>query len=287
MKKPVVWIFICIFLITIIAIPFIIDWWIIGNDFSSNISNSDWVGFLGGYIGAILGAVFSMVGIAWTIKFTREQNRADRELQVRPCFDIRYRNVEHFCYTNTWLGYLEINAWDMGSDNNENNNNAGHVGAGLLYLRNVGNGPATNINFEVYVENIKTQYTARYTNQNTKVTTNSVLQNKTAELSIDIMNKRQAPKKEDFVWHDGEVFPDFSMIKAPIPDPFTMRLVLSYTDLMSNHFHQELVFDARYGMEYEKGVDARYNCELHLKEIGAPKITNNQKMSIAKRKEKH
>lgn len=252
MKKPVVWIFICIFLITIIAIPFIIDWWIIGNDFSSNISNSDWVGFLGGYIGAILGAVFSMVGIAWTIKFTREQNRADRELQVRPCFDIRYRNVEHFCDTNTWLGYLEINAWDTGSDNNENNNNAGHVGAGLLYLRNVGNGPATNINFEVCLENAKTEYSAYYTNQNTKVTTNSVLQNETAELSIDIMNKRQAPKKEDFVWQDGKVFPDFNIINARIPDPFTIRLALSYTDLMSNCFKQELFFDAHYSMEYKK-----------------------------------
>ena len=90
MKKTHIYLFVVVFFILCIGIPLFIDWIIIGNKFPSNIINSDWVSFLGGYIGAILGALFSLIGIAWTIKFTREQNRSDRELQIRPYFDIRY-----------------------------------------------------------------------------------------------------------------------------------------------------------------------------------------------------
>lgn len=70
--------------------PLVIDWLIIGNSFPSNVSNSDWVGFLGGYIGAIIGAVVSLIGIIITIRYTNEQNKMDRELQVRPYCSIRY-----------------------------------------------------------------------------------------------------------------------------------------------------------------------------------------------------
>ena len=286
MKKSTVWIGVVAFAFLVIVMPFILDWFIIGNEFPSNISNSDWVSFYGGYIGAILGAMFSLVGIAWTIKFTREQNRSDRELQIRPYFDIRYLDVERFCHTKSWLGYVMINTWDANVEN-KTSEAPNDVGAGLLYLKNVGNGPATNINFEVFVENIQAEYRARYTNQNTKVTTNSVLQGSTAELSIDITNSRQAPKKDDFVWQDNEMFATYDVCKFKIPESFSIKLILSYSDLMSNRFSQELNFDVRYGMQYGKDKDGRYHCELHLKEIGDPKILKNKKASFAKQKEKH
>ena len=276
MKKSTLWIGVTTFALLVVGLPFILDWCIIGNEFPSNISNSDWIAFYGGYIGAMLGAMVSLIGIAWTIKFTREQNRSDRELQIRPYFDIRYLDVEQFCHTNSWLGYIMINTWDTNIEN-ENCEISNQVGTGLLYLKNVGNGPATNINFEVFVENIKAEYEARYTNQNTKVTTNSVLQGATSELSIDITNSRQAPKKEDFTWQDDEMFATYNMCKFKIPDPFSIKLILSYSDLMSNRFSQELNFDVRYEMMYKKGEDGRYHCDLHLKEIGAPKILKNKK----------
>ena len=286
MKKSTIWIAAVVFILLVIGVPFILDWCIIGNEVPSNISNSDWVAFYGGYIGAILGAMFSLIGIAWTIKFTREQNRSDRELQIRPYFDIRYLDVEQFCHTDSWLGYVMINTWDTDVDD-KNGECPNPVGAGLLYLKNVGNGPATNINFEVFVENIKAEYSARYTNQNTKVTTNSVLQSNTAELSIDITNSRQAPKKEDFVWQDNGTFATYDVRKFKIPEPFSIKLILLYSDLMSNRFSQELNFDVRYAMQYGKDKDGSYHCELHLKEIGDPKILKNKKTPFAKRKEKH
>ena len=269
--------FIIVSVIAVIALPLAIDWLIIGNNFPSNISNSDWVGFFGGYIGSILGCVISLVGILWTINFTREQNRADRELQIRPFFDIRYIDVEKFCFTKSWLGYIMISSWDKNSEESEQPD-SGQVGTGLLYLKNVGNGPATNINFQVEVENIESEYSARFTNKNTKVTTNSILPNETAELSVDITNSRKAPKKDDFVWDDDSPFATFDVSKFKMPEPFVIKLKLSYNDLMLNQFEQELLFDARYGMSYKKDEDAHYHCELHLKQIGVPTINRTEKM---------
>lgn len=275
MSKKIWWLVACAILI-VVLLPLGIDWLIIGNNFPSNISNSDWVGFFGGYIGAILGCVISLIGILWTINFTREQNRADRELQIRPFFDIRYLDVEQFCCTKNWLGYVTISTWDK-DGNDSDTPNAGPVGAGLLYLKNVGSGPATNLNFQVEIENIKCEYNARYTNQNTKVTTNAILPGGTAELSIDITNSREAPKKEDFVWSEDSPFADYDMAKFKIPERFTIKLRLCYADLMANHFTQELVFNVYYYMKSARGEDAQYRCELHLDQIGIPLITRAKK----------
>lgn len=62
-------------IVIFISAPLIIDYCIIGNNFPSNIDNSDWVSFWGSYIGAFA----TLIGIWWTIKFTREQAIKDRE----------------------------------------------------------------------------------------------------------------------------------------------------------------------------------------------------------------
>lgn len=266
-----IWLILACSLLVVILLPLAIDWLIIGNSFPSNITNSDWVGFLGGYIGAIVGCVISLLGILWTINFTREQNRADRELQIRPFFDIRYLDVKQFCHTKNWLGYVMINTWDEDS-NDSDKPDSGQVGAGLLYLKNVGNGPATNISFQIEIENIQSEYKAYFTNKNTKVTTNSILPNETAELSIDITNSREPPKNEDLVWDDNFPIVTYDPKKFKIPERFVIRLKLHYADLMSNLFEQELVFDVSYYMKTSKEEDAQYRCELYLKQIGVPKI---------------
>lgn len=52
---------IIVFIVILALIPFVMDWIIIGSNFPSNINNSDWVGFLGSYIGAVLGDRKSVV----------------------------------------------------------------------------------------------------------------------------------------------------------------------------------------------------------------------------------
>ncbi len=158
------WFFIVSSIIVVVALPSIMDWLIIGNSFPSNISNSDWVGFFGGYIGALIGSIISLLGILWTIKFTREQNRADRELQIRLYLDIRYvPSTNKLVEKASWLGYVMINEY------NNNEAELQETERELLYLKNIGNGPATNINVDVLVENIKVEYRAKFNNQNTQV----------------------------------------------------------------------------------------------------------------------
>lgn len=83
-QKPRLWLWIAIGVLVIVLVPLAMDWLIIGNNFPTNIDNADWVGFFGGYIGAIVGAIVSLVGIVITIRHTSQENRRDRELQIRP-----------------------------------------------------------------------------------------------------------------------------------------------------------------------------------------------------------
>lgn len=62
------------------------------------------------------------------------------------------------------------------------------VERGLLYLKNIGNGPATNINVLIQVENIKVRYKARFNNQNSNVTANSIRQGEESAISFIITN---------------------------------------------------------------------------------------------------
>lgn len=263
MKKNFWW-YIIGSIAAVIALPLVIDWFIIGNKFPSNISNSDWVGFFGGYIGALIGSVISLLGILWTINFTREQNRADRELQIRPYFDIRYTpSINKISGNTSWLGYVMINEYD------DNQADSQDVERGLLYLKNVGNGPATNVDISVTVENIKVKYRARFTNQNTKVSSNSVRQGEESAISFIITNNRIAPSKDDLVWDESGIA-DCNTAKFQIPSPYNIVILLQYNDLLGNTFIQQLKFNATYGMQYDRECGGRYHCDLYLAEKGIP-----------------
>lgn len=259
------WPFIIGSLIIIILLPLIIDWLVIGNDFPSNISNTDWVGFFGGYVGALIGSIVSLFGILWTINFTREQNRADRELQIRPYLDIRCVPFSNkIAEKVSWLGYVTINEY------NNNEAELQDVGRGLLYLKNVGNGPATNIDIEVFVENIKVKHSARFNNQNTKVTSNSIQQGEESTISFMILNNGIAPSKDELIWDKEYGIASWDHTKFQIPCAYNIRIILSYNDLLGNRFTQELKFNTTYGMNYDKENGGRYCCDLHLVEIGVP-----------------
>lgn len=105
MRKSLI-IYVTISVAIILLLPVAMDWLIIGNSIPSNISNSDWVAFLGSYIGAILGAVVSLVGIIITIQYTNKQNQLERELQVRPYCVVRYVPQGKLTETTNILGEL-------------------------------------------------------------------------------------------------------------------------------------------------------------------------------------
>ncbi|WP_051560443.1 hypothetical protein [Clostridium beijerinckii] len=67
-----------------IKIPLLIDNYVFGSGHLSNIENKDWAGFLGSYVGAILGGIITLVGVGITINFTRAQANEDRRLSIAP-----------------------------------------------------------------------------------------------------------------------------------------------------------------------------------------------------------
>lgn len=90
--KSILSIILLLCFICVALFPFLMDRFIIGNNIPSNISNPDWVGFLGSYVSAIIGASISMLGIALTIRFTKRENDKERELQR--LFDQRSQDKE-------------------------------------------------------------------------------------------------------------------------------------------------------------------------------------------------
>lgn len=73
MKRIYFWLVIFISIVIVILTPLVIDWLIGANDIHSNISNSAWVSFLGGYSGSIVAALVSVLGIVVTIRLTKAQ----------------------------------------------------------------------------------------------------------------------------------------------------------------------------------------------------------------------
>lgn len=128
-------------IILFISVPLFIDHCIIGNKFPSNIENSDWVSFLGNYIGAFS----TLIGIWWTIRFTREQAKKDRELakeqaleerrfQNEPKLLVNLENKIQTCIKEN----VELHLY---YDGDKDNNNI----IIFLLLKNIGLGPAINI----------------------------------------------------------------------------------------------------------------------------------------------
>jgi hypothetical protein len=77
-KGWLLWSVISVFII--VGFPFFMDKFIIGSDVSSNITNSEWVSFLGSYVGSLLGGITSIVGIIITIEYTKKETSDERKI---------------------------------------------------------------------------------------------------------------------------------------------------------------------------------------------------------------
>lgn len=246
----------------IIALPLAIDWLIIGNSFPSHITNSDWVGFLGGYVGAVISGMLSLVGISWTIRYTREQNRKDRELQIRPALDAWFVSTKQFSRGKSWLGYVSVELRDNCCQEIKT------VGSGLLYLKNVGNGPAMNVIAEATIVESKRPNDVYFVNQNAHVTITSIRPGEEASISIAVKDSIYKPKPELLSWMKNtearsSVFPE-----RITPPSFILKVLIKYSDLLNNHIEQELVFKACYVAHCEKLTQTdSYICELNLEHI--------------------
>lgn len=262
------WVLIVGAVIVVVILPLVIDRLIIGNSFPSNISNSDWVGFLGGYIGSIMGCIISLVGILWTINFTRAQNRADRELQIKPFLDIRYRDTQKIDDGFNQLGYMMINIKEVDDDKML------MIGSGDLLIKNIGNGAAVNFTVSYFVYSDAEKYWLKYVNSRETVTTNTVKPDETAKITFEIQSSRRGPTAEEL--RDGEEEGSFVFDESyRLPTPFSVRIVLTYCDLLSNQYRQVLLFNAQFPLNERLRIGTRIPCFLTLQHTAPPQMVHS------------
>lgn len=259
-------------LIVLSLVPLAFDWLIIGNSIPSNVSNSDWIGFLGSYFGGLFGGVFSLIGIACTIRFTQEQNKKDREIQARPFFDIIPKYEKKPVYTKKWLGYISVSI--RRGDVNESY----PTGSLLLNFKNIGNGSATNLSFDVTTDQIVDEHNAFFSNNNTKVTTNSLRTGEDADLSVDILTNYIMPDLgyQTVVDEDGNEHTFANIDIKAFPRNVGISVIIKYDDILGNHFQQRISLKASFCMN-DKG--RTFSCDIHVSHIEAPSLVSKKEMN--------
>lgn len=268
MRKKTISIIILISILLIIGLPIALDWLIIGNKFPSNIEKSDWVGFFGGYIGALIGAIVSIAGIIITILYTNEQNKKDRELQVRPYCSIRYVHDNKLVGTNKIIAELPI-----GCEPKKNN---GPKYTSIIYIKNIGLGPAVEFDFNIdKIDDGREHYPIlMQRNADTSNRSVNLLQpGEEAAFPIYIFFNFDKITEADFL--DLGKFEMFRYtVKHEVMQKyknFNIVIHIKYNDLFMNTYYQKIILSSNMhigGKMDEKQAD--YLCDINLKEITTP-----------------
>lgn len=268
--KHIIILVVIISLMLIIGLPFVIDWFIIGSEFLSNIENSDWVGFLGGYIGSIIGAVFSLAGIIITIRYTNDQNKKDRELQVRPYCAIRYVNDDKLVGTDRIIAEIPIGC--------ESDTNKGDRYTGIIYVKNIGLGSAIEFNINTDMDKIddgQEQYLILM-QQNVEKSNrlvNLLQPGEEAAIIIHVYFDFDRITKDDFV-DFGEREISMSSLKPEVIfkyKPFDIIINMKYHDLFMNTYYQKIILSSNISIcGNEKKKQVSYEGKINLKEATIP-----------------
>lgn len=269
MKKKYIVLIIGISVAIVFTIPIIIDWLIIGNSITSNVSNSDWVGFLGGYIGSLIGSAVSLIGIIITIRYTSEQNKKDRELQIRPYCSIRYVHDDHIFGTDKIIGQLPI-----GCEPQENN---GPRYTGIIYIKNIGLGPAVEFNFNMdKIDDGRKHYQIlmQRNSETANHATNLLQPGEEAALPLYIFFNFDPITEDDFYETDEDSLCKYA-VKANISwkyKNFDIIIHVKYHDMYQNTYYQKisLCSNMYVGGDFDH-KKASYQCDIKLKEITVPK----------------
>ena len=83
-------------IVAVFMIPLALDILIFSNTYPSKVSNDGWAGFLGGYIGAIIGAFTTLIAILLEQKYNKEQRFQDEIRTIRPYLCIQDFSQEAF-----------------------------------------------------------------------------------------------------------------------------------------------------------------------------------------------
>lgn len=254
-----------IILILLVTIsPLLMDWIILGNKVPSNLSNAEWANFFGSYIGAIIGSVFSLLGIVITIIFTNAQNKKDRELQIRPYLDISYCETESLIKTSKSLGHILYSC-----DSSEPKE---PFICGLLILKNIGIGTMTNFTMRYEADDKRQHFPVLLQSHTGDVRTNYLQSGEEISIPIYIALNFDPISKEDCFIENGQKKVSLNVLKKY--QTFKLYVDISYTDILQDKYCQHIVFQSRIGAEIGPNDDVgKYRCGLYIDSISTPQKT--------------
>lgn len=129
----------------IIGFPIFMDKFIVGSDVSSNITNSEWVSFLGSYVGSLFGGVTSIVGIIMTIEYTKKETSDEREIAEKRLKEDRRLSKAPFIIASLNNDFdAPLKNRTTISIKNYSPEEVGSRGIGKISLTNIGNGVMLN-----------------------------------------------------------------------------------------------------------------------------------------------
>ena len=247
-KYPVL--LICLVIVLIILIPIGIDHLIIGNGIYSNISNSDWVSFLGSYIGSLIGAGVSVVGIFMTIKFSEKQSKNDREFMIEMNREERRLSISPLLICQTDNNIHKFDSSFISSLDGEKSNTPFNV---LIVITNVGIGDAVDFELSFISYNEEDMRQSLVSNYFKKDTSMRVL----VDLSIYLLEM-----PEDIDDH-LEKQPEGRLLEYAVPEKYNHRggnikMEIKYKDLIGNAYSQEMNLSIRTGFQRITGVDKHW-----------------------------
>ena len=257
----------CIYLLlitTIILIPIAIDKLIIANNYTSNISNEDWVSFLGSYCGAIISAIATVIGIFITIEYTRKEAQRDRDLALKQERENRRLQIAPYLkYTQCKTLFKEthdINILYVPDDNDNTFINT------TILIKNVGIGPVVNIGIT----------SLKFNDSELGYTLSSqgiIEKNEEVKMLIDFRFRLDTIDQKELIRN-----PKGCICKYSVPNKYQrggkLELLIEYNDLLENTYKQRMIINLSIGFEADKNEEQWKYSEpsLSLADIGKMNI---------------
>ena len=210
-----IWLLVLGVILVMILLPLGVDWLIIGNSFPSNISNSDWVGFFGGYIGALVGALVSLIGIIVTIRFTKAQIDAshaqyedEKRMNYLPILD---------CQISQIIDGSVSDAIRMRVEYTQDSTKKLYPMTLIFNICNVGVGAATDLKYGVELNGIKQDGVFWLPNR--------------------------------CVIRSQEIFEQGLVVYVPLNEEFSPTMLLFYEDVLGNKYCKRIDIVIKYDQE--------------------------------------
>ena len=259
-----------ILLLIILVLPLFIDLCIFGNSFPSNLKNSEWAGFLGSYIGALIGSIVTLLGIGITLKFTREEATRDREFQQQQTNEDRRLSLAPYlkytmCKKTLLKEKHDIDIFYIIDDNENTFVNA------TIELKNIGMGALLDLKvYDITFKNIEIKYELNSVYE--------ILEKGSQWLMLIDLRLRLDEIKDESIIENKEV-PIGSLYRYSPPPEYknkggNLSFKIQYKDLIGNQYEQDIEIYMSISLEgSDGGTKWKYSePTLSIHKVGKSKV---------------